>query len=255
LIGMVHLAPLPGAPRYSGDWQGVLRRALADAAALCAGGVDAVMVENFGDAPFLPGAVAVETVAHLTVAAHALRAAIDRPMGINVLRNDAEAALAIAAAVGAEFVRVNVLTGARVTDQGIIEGKAHAVQRLRQRLCPHVRLLADVDVKHSAALAPRPIAAETRDTLLRGLADAVIVSGEGTGHATDLAKLAEVRQAAAGAPVLVGSGATLQTLAGLLAVADGVIVGTATKRDGDVRLPVDPERVRALVEVARQGQR
>jgi predicted TIM-barrel enzyme len=118
-----------------------------------------------------------------------------------------------------------------------------------------VRLLADVDVKHSAALAPRPIAAETRDTLLRGLADAVIVSGEGTGQATDLAKLAEVRQAAAGAPVLVGSGATLQTLAGLLAVADGVIVGTATKRDGDVRLPVDPERVRALVEVARQGQR
>jgi membrane complex biogenesis BtpA family protein len=129
------------------------------------------------------------------------------------------------------------------------------VQRLRQRLCPQVRLLADVDVKHSAALAPRPIAAETRDTLLRGLADAVIVSGEGTGQATDLAKLAEVRQAAAGAPVLVGSGATLQTLAGLLAVADGVIVGTATKRDGDVRLPVDPERVRALVEVARQGQR
>jgi membrane complex biogenesis BtpA family protein len=248
LVGMVHLRPLPGAPRFAGSFQAVLDAALRDAEALVAGGMPALMLENFGDVPFFPGPVPAHVVAHLTAVACAIRQRFDRPLGINVLRNDGAAAVAVAAASGAQFVRVNVLTGARVTDQGVVQGVAHEVARLRAQLGANVAVWADVDVKHSAALAERPLAAEVHDLLERGLADAVIVSGEGTGHAVDGAKLAAVRAAAGERPVLVGSGATVASVAELLRVADGAIVGSALKPTLDA--PIELERVRALVQAA-----
>ncbi len=249
LIGMVHLKPLPGAPLFSGTFQQVIDAALHDADALVQGGLHALMVENFGDTPFFPGPVPAVTLAHLTVVAWEIRRRFALPLGINVLRNDGAAALAIARAVQADYVRVNVLTGARVTDQGVIQGQAHELLRLRQAWgAQGVRIFADVDVKHSAPLAARALQAEVHDTILRGLADAVVVSGEGTGQPVDLAKLRQVKEAAGKTPVWIGSGANVQTLAALLAVADGAIVGTACKQNGNVHAPVDVARVRALVQ-------
>src|SRR5713101_4601014 len=118
IIGMVHLLPLPGAPRWAGSMEEALARAVEDARALAEGGVDGVMVENFGDAPFYPDHVPPETVAAMTRAARAVVEAVPVPVGVNVLRNDTAAALAIAVAVGARFIRVNVHTGAMWTDQG-----------------------------------------------------------------------------------------------------------------------------------------
>jgi len=146
IIGMVHLPPLPGAPRDGGDRRSLRERARSDARALAAGGVDAVIVENFGDAPFHPNRVPPITVAAMTDLTRSVKAAIDLPVGVNVLRNDAEAALSIAAATGARFVRVNIHTGARVTDQGVIEGRAHETMRLREELDADVKVLADLDV-------------------------------------------------------------------------------------------------------------
>jgi len=248
VIGMVHLQPLPGSPRYAGSFDSVVSVAVRDAETLAEGGISAVMIENFGDVPFFPGRVPSETVTHMTHVAGEITRRIDVPVGINVLRNDGVTAMSIAAAVGAAFVRVNVLSGARVTDQGIIEGIAHELLRQRTRLgCESVQILADVDVKHSAPLAARPLADEVQDTIARGCADAVIVSGSGTGAETPIESVRQVRAAAGSTPVLVGSGVTAETLPDLLAEADGVIVGTWLKRDGRVDAPVDLARVRDVM--------
>ncbi|MDA1263780.1 MAG: BtpA/SgcQ family protein [Planctomycetota bacterium] len=245
LVGVVHLGPTPGAPG-AGAFAAVLERAVADARALEAGGCDAVIVENFGDAPFYPGAVPPETVASLTLAVARVRASIELPVGVNVLRNDARAALGICAATGAEFLRVNVHTGAAATDQGLIEGRAAETLRERARLGLEVALLADVHVKHATPLGATSLADSARETVGRGLADGVLVTGSATGAAPDAATVAEVRAAVGAAPVLVASGVTVANAAELLAGADGAIVGTALKRGGEVHQPVDPERVRAL---------
>jgi hypothetical protein len=256
---MVHLPPLPGAPRFDGDRDAIRERAVADAEALASGGVDAIMVENFGDAPFYPEEVPRHVVASMTDLAGRVARAADLPIGVNVLRNDATAALSVAAATDADFLRVNVHTGARVTDQGVIEGRAHETLRLRDRLDTRdVSLLADVDVKHSAPLAAGDFDAEAvAEGVERGLADGLVVSGVGTGHAVDLDHLRGVvarrDRLGTGVPVLVGSGVTSESVGEILEVADGVIVGTALKTDGVTANPVDERRVRSLVEAAREG--
>lgn len=255
VVGMVHLPPLPGSPRFDGDRQAIADRARADAAALAEGGVDAVMVENFGDAPFYTDDVPKSVVAAMTDLARTVRETVDLPVGVNVLRNDAEAALAVAAATGASFVRVNVHTGARVTDQGIIEGRAPETMRLRERLDADVAVLADLDVKHSAPLADEAYDSESMaDTVERGLADGVVVSGSATGQQAALsdveAAVARRDELGLETPVFVGSGVTAETVGDYLDVADGVIVGTALKDGPRPSDPVDPAAVRSLVDAA-----
>ena len=255
VVGMLHLRPLPGSPRYGGDRAAVLDALLRDADALAAGGAHGLMMENFGDVPFYPARVPAHVVAEMTALACEVRRRFAQlPLGVNVLRNDGRGALAVAAASGAHFVRVNVLCGARVADQGLIQGIAHDLLRDRATLgAAHVRIFADVDVKHSAPLAPRELADDVGDTVERGLADAVIVSGAGTGKGTDPRHVAAVKTAAGAAPVFVGSGVSARTVAEFLAHADGFIVGTALKRDGRVDNEVDAQRVRELVRVVEEG--
>src|SRR5438128_12186990 len=181
IIGMVHLPPLPGSPRWDGSMARVVESALADARALVEGGVDAVLVENFGDAPFTPGRVEPATVAAMSVVAAEVRKALPRTnLGVNVLKNDARAALAVAAAVGASFIRVNVHTGAVLADQGIIHSDAYGTLRDRRMLAADVAIFADVQAKHAVPLAPVEIEHEARDLVHRGLADAIVVTGKAT---------------------------------------------------------------------------
>lgn len=252
VIGMVHAAPLPGSPQYDDRWQPAIDRAVADAVALTTGGCDGIMLENFGDTPFYPGRVPAVTIATLTRLAMEVRRATALPLGINMLRNDGQAALAVAVAVGAQFIRVNVLCGARVTDQGIVTGIAHDLLRERSQLgATSIRIFADVDVKHSAPLGPRSLVDETHDLVERGGADAVIASGAATGQPTALADLRTIQSAAGNKPVFIGSGATVETVAALKPHCHGFIVGTHFKRDGVVSAPVDVERVRAFVSAVR----
>lgn len=250
VIGMLHLPPLPGSPRYGGDLGAIVHHVLADADALAAGGVHGLMLENFGDVPFYPGRVPAHVVAHMTAIACQVRQRFALPLGINVLRNDGQSALAVAHAAGAQFIRVNVLCSARVADQGVIGSIAHDLLRDRAILGADVKVLADVDVKHSAPLAARALADEAADTLLRGLADGLIVSGSGTGKSTDPAHVEAAQSAARAAgdfPVFVGSGVTAGTIGAFLPHAHGFIVGTAFKPNGDPRQPVDVVRVKALM--------
>jgi len=251
VIGMLHLPALPGSPLYGGSIAPIRDAMLRDAKLLADGGVHGLMIENFGDVPFYPGRVPTHVVAHITALTAEVRRAVPKlPLGINVLRNDGLSALSVAHAVGAQYIRVNVLCGARVADQGLLQGIAHDLLRLRSELkAEWIKIFADVDVKHSAPLAERAIVDEVDDTLHRGLADALIVSGAGTGKATDPEKVRVVKSAAKDAPVFLGSGVTPTSLPKLLPHADGFIVGTYFKKDGVSTNPVDPQRVRELLGV------
>jgi membrane complex biogenesis BtpA family protein len=250
LVGMVHLPALPGAPRWEGDFASVIERATTDARALAGAGFDALMVENFGDVPFYGHQVPSETVAAMTVAVASVLNAVEIPVGVNVLRNDAAAALGIAAATGARFVRVNVHTGAMWTDQGLLEGRAAETLRHRRALALEVAILADVHVKHATPPAGLTLADAAADTWHRGLADALVVTGRGTGDAAAAGDVMRVRTSVPTAPVLVGSGVDAETVQSTLEQADGVIVGSAVMEGGRAGTRVDPRRAAALVRAA-----
>jgi membrane complex biogenesis BtpA family protein len=248
IIGMLHVPALPGSPRNELRFSAIMDWVLNDADALVGGGVDALMLENFGDVPFYPARVPPHTIAFMTALGREVKRAFKSPLGINVLRNDAHSAIAVATAVAAEFIRVNIHTGARLTDQGIIQGAAHETLRYRDLLGSHMQIFADVDVKHSAALAPRPLELEVEDVISRGCADAVIVTGSATGKGVEEDDLkAAAKQAAGRVPVFAGSGVDATNAKAILEIADGAIVGTAFKRDSVAANPVERSRVSAFL--------
>jgi uncharacterized protein len=247
LIGVVHLQPLPGSPRWRGGIDSLIEFAVNDARAYESGGAHGLFIENFGDVPFTKGNVSPETIAAMAAAGRAIRRAVKLPIGFNVLRNDPCAALALCAVCNGAFIRVNVHTGAMLTDQGLIEGNAYETLRYRQRICPEAQIFADVHVKHAMPLGNSTIEDAARDTVERGLVDALIVSGAGTGLAAEIADVQRVRRTAPATKILLGSGVTLANLRDFLPVADGFIVGSSLKLQGRLSNPIDPKRVAALV--------
>ena len=242
LIGVLHLLPLPGAPRYDGVLQKVYDQALAELEIFKRHALDSVIVENFRDMPYFPGRVPVETVAAMAAVSREIVRAAGMPVGINVLRSDGEAAIAVAAAAGAHYVRVNVHMGAVVADQGIVQGSSQFSVRLRSALKSRALIFGDVGVKHAAPVAGRSLEIETRDLEERGLADAIIVTGDRTGVETSLADVTSVRNATT-LPLLVGSGATPDNIGQLLPNVNGLIVGSYFKKDGAGHNLVDEARV------------
>jgi hypothetical protein len=189
----------------------------------------------------------------------ALRAVVEAsrlPCGVNVLRNDAAAALGVAVAGGGRFVRVNVHAGAMVTDQGILQGDAARTLRDRARLgAGRVAILADVLVKHAVPFGERDPRRAARDAAERGLADGLLVTGRATGSKPDFREVAAIRDELPRTPLLVASGVTPRDLPVVAALADGVVVGTSLKSGGRTESPVDPARVRAVVAAARRAWR
>ena len=253
IIGMIHLLPLPGAPGYdSYGMDAVIEHALRDAEALISGGVDALMVENMWDLPYYVGMdVPPEEMTAQAVAARAIVEAVDAPVGINVIHNGGRVTLAIAVAAGADFIRVCLLTGARVWDTGEFDrGCAAELLRWRKNLgAEHIKLFADVDKKHSVSFPGIDLATHIEWTEFY-LADALIVSGKMTGDAPELEKVRRARELTT-RPILMGSGTTADNVAEFLQYADGAIVGTALKVDGIAENPVDVERVKKYMEAVR----
>jgi uncharacterized protein len=250
IIGSIALRPLPGSPRFESPWQAVIDRAMDDALVLERGGVDGLSIENMGDAPFFKSEVPPETVAAMGRVLSELRRQSSLPLGVNVLRNAGRAALALAQSFGAQFVRINVLTEAVVADQGLIEGIAAEVMRARRLMgAEGIAVFADVHVKHAAPVVVRPIRESALDAVERGLADVLVVSGSRTGEPPSADDLAAVREVA---EVVIGSGLTPQNAPVLLDAADGAIVATALRGDGDLRNPVDAERLESLMDAVRR---
>lgn len=246
LIGVVHLAALPGTPHGGLAVAEIAARAVADARAYHAAGFDALILENMHDRPYLKGSVGPEIVAAMTLAGSEVRRAVPLPLGVQVLAAANTEALAVAHAIGAGFVRVEGFVFAHVADEGVIESSAGALLRYRKAIgAAGVRVFADIKKKHSAhAITADVDLAETARAAEFFGADAVIVTGVATGRETDPADVAAAR-AAAGIPVLVGSGITAANLARYDA-ADGLIVGSSAKLDGAWSNPVDEARARAL---------
>lgn len=253
VIGVLHLLPLPTSPRWQGDLQAVIDRAEQEATALASGGVNGIIIENFFDAPFTKGPVDPAVVSAMGLVVQRLQSLIAVPLGINVLRNDARSALAIATCTGAAFIRVNVLTGVMATDQGLIEGCAHDLLRYRKELGSSVHILADVLVKHARPLGSPNLTTAVQETLHRGLADGIILSGWATGSPPSFEDLELAKAAAGDRPVFIGSGADVDNIGTLIKAADGVIVASSLKRQGDINHPIDPIRVGQFVEAMQEG--
>src|SRR5581483_3834357 len=205
VIGMVHLGALPGAPRYEGNLNAVIDKALADANTLEQGAVDGIMIENFFDAPFFKDRVPPETVASMTRVIATLRQKTRVPLGVNVLRNDGISALAIASACDCQFVRINIVSWAMLADQGIIEGRAAEIARYRKMLGSNALIFTDCLTKHAEPLAPMQMEWVALDTWERGGADAWGSSGTATGYAQDLGDVSASGKGAPGPPLCIGS--------------------------------------------------
>jgi|Deesub1362A_J573_1020465.scaffolds.fasta_scaffold00340_33 hypothetical protein len=245
VIGVVHLLPLPGAPLHE-SFEEVIKKALKDAKAIEEGGADALIIENYGDMPFLTE-VGKETIACMTSVAKEIKNAVSIPLGVNVLRNDGFGALAIAKAVKAEFVRINQLYFTSITPEGVLTGNAGKLLRYRKIIGCKARIFADIHVKHAIHFARiEDYASEFN----RSMADAAIITGTRTGIPPDIAHLKLLRDIVE-LPVLAGSGVNHRNILDILKYADGVIVGTYFKKEPKFDSEIDVKRVKKIVSVAK----
>jgi membrane complex biogenesis BtpA family protein len=250
VIGVIHLCPLPGAPRYDGTpVRDIYAAAAADARVLADGGIDGIIIENASDLPFSrPEDIGPETVAALTAACLEVRSVVPTPIGITCVANGIMPALAIAKAVGARWVRANQWVNAYVANEGFLNGPAPAALRYRAAIgAKDVRIFADVHVKFGAhaITADRSVAEQATDAEWFD-ADVLIATGARTGSPTQVGEVEQVR-AGTNLPVIVGSGLDADQVPSLFSVADGAIIGQWLKRDGLWWNPVDPARVARLM--------
>ena len=255
VIGMVHFGALPGAPLYDADAgiEGLLQAARSDLQALQSAGFDAVMFGNENDRPYELNADCASTATMANLIGR-LRDEISVPFGVNVLW-DPMSTVALAAATGASFVR-EIFTGIHASDMGLWNPDAASAMRYRNRLgCQDVAMLFNVSAEFADSLDRRPVADRARSAVFSSIPDAVLVSGTITGEAAPISELASVKAALPDMPVLANTGVNHDTVADVLKVADGCIVGSALKIDSDTWNPVDPNRAVEFMLKAKAARR
>ena len=250
LIGMIHLPPLPGSTNYMGQpFDQIVEQALRDARALHAAGFRAAIVQNTHDLPFTATAPP-ETVAFLSVVGWQIRRELNWPIGVNILKNDAPGALAVAAAVGADFVRLKVYVGAVLGAEGVLAPSAADALRTRQRLGSRTEIWADLLDRTSVPLVPQPLEQMAEWATKFGGASVVIVTGDSWAATLDMARTA--RTALPDTPIAIGGGVTQANVTEALDVADVAIIGSALE-EHPFTGPVSPTKARALAEAAGGG--
>jgi len=255
VIGMVHLGALPGSPLYDAQAgiAGLFEAARRDVAALQAAGVDAVMFGNENDRPY-ELKVDTASTASMAYVIGALRPVITVPFGVNVLW-DPMSSVALAAATGAAFVR-EIMTGTYASDMGLWNPDVGAAFRYRARLGrSDLAMLFNISAEFAYSLDRRSLADRARSAVFSSLADAVLVSGAITGEAAAMSDLEAVKRALPDTPVLANTGVKHATVAEVLAVADGCIVGSSLKVDGNTWNPVDPERAAEFMRLVRLARK
>lgn len=248
VIGMVHLLPLPGSPRYNGDFEAVYQAAERDLERLTRGGASAAIVENFFDVPYT-SATSLLTVSAMAIVIDRLRKITKIPLGVNVQFNCTEGEWYLAYLTGCAFLRVEAFVENRIGPHGVSWAAAPELMRRKAKLPCDAMIFADINVKHTFPMAEQPVEFSISEAKEAG-AEAIIITGLQTGSVPTLDDVRHARDCAGGLPVLIGSGISEGTIADYLSVADGVIVGSAMKEDGNVWNPVDEERVRRIVAAA-----
>jgi membrane complex biogenesis BtpA family protein len=248
IIGMIHLDPLPGTPRFQSSVPEIIAKARSEALLYQQAGIDMLAIENMHDRPYLNKVVGPEVIAAMAVVGYEVKAATGLPCGIQILAGANMAALAAAQSAGLDFIRAEGFVFAHIADEGLIEASAGDLLRYRRQIgADDILILTDIKKKHSAhALTADVDIVETARAAEYFLSDGVIVTGISTGAEASLTELADVK-AAVSIPVLVGSGVTEQNVESYLAIADALIVGSYFKKDGDWTQGVDFERVRRFM--------
>jgi uncharacterized protein len=237
IIGMVHLLPLPETPDFVGDIDAIYVRALNDAKTLADAKLDGLIMENFGDEPYFVGEPTLTQLAMMAAITREVQRSVTIPVGVNVQFNAWQSEIAIAYACGAQFVRVEVFIDTVIGAQGVVHPCSAQITRFRRAIgAQGIALWADIQTKYTQNLLPQSISQSAIDAQNAG-ADALIVTGTATGQATPLDSVAAVKSVV-DLPVIVGSGATPDTIQQILEVADGAIVGSALKEAGIAHNPV-----------------
>ncbi len=251
IFGVVHLKSLPGSPSNNLDLERIIELAQYDVDNLSKGGVQGIIIENFGDTPFVKDNISKRTLASFTKVVENLKIEDSIEVGINVLRNDGIAALSIAEATNSAFVRINVLNNTMYTDQGIIEGNSHEIMQFKKLLKYKINIYADVFVKHAVPPIGSKIENHTIELLERAGADVVIVTGDGTGKEIDLDDLQKVRNLVPDGKLAIGSGVNAENISLYKNLADILIVGTSFKEGNNVNNKVDINKVEDLVKLSK----
>jgi uncharacterized protein len=249
VIAMAHIGALPGAPLYdaAGGVAKLVDAVARDAEKLQVGGVDAIMFGNENDRPYVKTAPP-EGIAAMTAVVAAIRPMLTVPFGVNYLW-DPKASIAIAAATGAQFVR-EIFTGVFASDMGVWAPDCAAAARLRRNLGRQdLKLLFNINAEFAHSLDMRPIELRAKSAVFSSLADAILVSGPITGQPADQSDLRKVCEAINEVPVFANTGVNINNVSDVLSVADGVIIGTHFKVDGDTWNPVDGDRVKRFMDV------
>ena len=250
LWGMIHVPSLPGSGNNTQSIDEIINFCLNDAQTFFENGINHLFIENFGDAPFPKNNVDPQVIAALTTILDHIKAHFPHTeFGVNVLRNDAIAALAIASITQSYAIRVNVLTHARLTDQGLIEGCAYELAKFRRQLKSEVEVWADVEVKHSFPLASIPLPDAIHDMIERGGANRIIFSGSRTGSEVDLSILKNLVEGNILSPekIVIGSGISEHNITSFLPYARHFIVGSSLKIHNKLSNHIDPAKVSSLV--------
>lgn len=250
IIGMVHLMPLPGSPNFKHNIDEIYRNAMKDLKTLEAGGADGVIIENFGDIPYSTNNP-IETYLTMTHIVTLLRKETEMPMGVNIQFNCGKEELAVAHVCNADFIRVEAFVENRIGAHGITYAQAPDIMRYRSKMESNVLIFSDINVKHTYPLTTSEDIILNLNEAISAGADAIIVTGIGTGKQPSIEEVEKLKSHMSEIPLLVGSGVSKNNIKDFLDVADGVIVGTSIKEDGDVKLPISLEKVKALVETVK----
>jgi len=245
VIGMIHLLPLPGSPQYKNSMKEIENAALHDLYALENGGANAAIIENFGDIPYTTQ-VSTATFASMCTIATKIAERASIPLGINIQYNCVEYEWALACAIGAKFIRVEAFVENRAGAHGVVYATAAELMRLKAFHPSETMIFADINAKHTTSLTNQPISLSVKEAIECG-ADALILTGIRTGVNPSIEDLVEVKEIASDTPILLGSGINISNASKYYESADGAIIGSSLKEDGNVFKRIDETRVKDFI--------
>jgi len=251
IIGMIHLKALPGSPKFDNNINAIINSALNELNIYKKAGIDAIVIENMHDVPYLKNNVGHEISSLMSIIAYQIKKESNLPCGIQILSSANKAALAIAKNTNLDFIRAEGFVFGHVADEGYIDANAGELLRYRKQLnADNIAIFTDIKKKHSSHTITSDIdIVETAKAAEFFLSDGLIITGKSTGYNADINELTQVKNAC-NLPVIVGSGITIENVSEYLKVSDALIVGSYFKKNGYWENPLDYERVATFMQKA-----